>query len=395
MVTRAGRDRYRLLDTLRAYALESLAQLDADETRNRHAAFYVALAEQGEMGIRATGQRDWLDHLRSDINNFRAALDWCLLTGDTTSAGRLAGALAWFWTLNGMLAEAIQHLGQLVASEDMSPSTRAKCLWGYALLSASLGRLATARDTGYQAVDLARSCGDDAGAAYGLNSVAVAEWALGNHDRSLGAHREALDLFDKLEDPWGQAVCNVLKARTLFDLGDRDAVAVAGEGADHARSAGDVHVLGIALTQIAQIAIAEGDAGAQAAAAEALELQESIGYTEGMVSAFHVLGQAHRVAGDVDGARGHHRRALALAVRIGHAAAMCEAVEDLARDESALHPDLANRLLRAARAERERRGLPLRQRDAADLARLEDALGGRPQEPDERAFADVVAELVG
>ena len=46
---------------------------------------------------------------------------------------------------------------------------------------------------------------DDAGAAYGLNAVAVAEWALGN-DRSLDAHREALALLDTLDDPWGQAV---------------------------------------------------------------------------------------------------------------------------------------------------------------------------------------------
>ena len=395
MVARAGRDRYRLLDTLRAYALEALAQLDADDTRKRHATVYVALAEQGEMGIRGAGQHAWLEHLRGDINNFRAALEWCLMTGDTTSAGRLGGALAWFWTLNGMLAEAIQQLEQLVAIEDMSPATRAKCLWGYALLSASLGRLGTARDAGGRAVDLARSCGDDAGAAYGLNAVAVAEWALGNHDRSLDAHREALALLDTLDDPWGQAVCNVLQARTLFDIGDRDAAAVAREGVDHARRAGDAHVLGIALTQIAQIAIADGNTGAKAAAAEALDLQEAIGYTEGMVSALHVLGQAHRIAGDLDAARAHHRRALALAARIGHAAAMCEAIEDLARDESTQHPELANRLLGASRAERERRGLPLRQRDAADLARLEVAFAGSPAEHDERAFADLVAELVG
>ena len=79
------------------------------------------------------------------------------MTGDTTNAGRLGGALAWFWTLNGMLAEAIQQLEQLVAIEDMSPATRAKCLWGRAA-QASLGRLGTAADAGGRAVDLARSC---------------------------------------------------------------------------------------------------------------------------------------------------------------------------------------------------------------------------------------------
>ena len=73
-----------------------------------------------------------------------------LLTGNVDRAARLAGALAWFWTLNGMLTEAIQHLEGLIEVDDVPPASRAKCLWGYALLAASLGRLETARDAGYR-----------------------------------------------------------------------------------------------------------------------------------------------------------------------------------------------------------------------------------------------------
>jgi predicted ATPase/DNA-binding SARP family transcriptional activator len=397
MVARAGPDRYRLLDTLRAYALDVLTDLDADETRDRHADAFVRLAEQGEIEIRGPDQLRWLERFRADINNFRGAIDWCLLTGDSTRAARQAGALAWFWTLNGMLAEAIQHLERLVEVEDLPPQTRAKCLWGYALLAASLGQLETARDAGYRSADLGRSCGDAANAAYGLNAAAVAEWALGNHARSLAAHREAVALLDPLGDPWGLAVCKVLQARTLFDLGDTVASKVADEGVDHARRAGDLHVLGIALTQIAQIAIAEGDMEpAVAAASEALELQERIGYTEGTVSALHVLGQAHRLAGDNDAARVVHRRALTLAARIGHAAAMCEAVEDLARDEATGQPHRASTLLRAARAERVRRRLPLRERDAEELTLLEQAVTAHVEGTvEDREFSDLVAEMAG
>lgn len=255
----------------------------------------------------------------------------------------------------------------------------------------------TARDAGYRAAELGRSCGDVANAAYGLNAAAVAEWALGNHRRSLDAHREAVALLEPLGDPWGLAVCKVLQARTLFDLGDTGASKVANEGVDHARRAGDLHVLGIALTQIAQIAIAEGALGpAVAAADEALELQERIGYTEGTVSALHVLGQAHRLAGDIDAAREVHQRALTLAARIGHAAAMCEAVEDLARDEATARPQRASTLLRAARAERARRRLPLRQRDAEELALLEQSVAAHVEGTVEDCeFSDLVAEIAG
>ena len=128
--------------------------------------------------------------------------------------------------------------------------------------------------------------------------------------------------------------------------------------------------------RLAQHAIADGDpAAAVAAASEALELQEQIGYTEGTVSALHVLGQAHRLGGNLDAARDLHRRALTLASRIGHAAAMCEAMEDLARTE-ATSPAGAGRHAAPRRPHRTgRSGLPLRQRDAEELRALEDEPG--------------------
>jgi predicted ATPase/DNA-binding SARP family transcriptional activator len=397
MVTRAGPDRYRLLDTLRAYALDALAELDADDTRARHAAYFTDLAERGEIAIRGTEQMEWLDHFRSDVNNFRTALEWSLSTGDLDRAARQAGALAWFWTLNGMLTEAIDHLERLAALEDIPPDTRSKCNWGYALLAASLGRLEAARDAGYLAAELGRNCDDPASTAYGLNAAALAEWALGFHDRSLEAHAEAIELLTTIEDQWGLAVCKVLQARTLFDRHDPAASRVAREGAEHAGRSGDLHVLGIALTQIGQLAIADDNpTAAVAAAAEALELQERIGYTEGTVSALHVLGHARRAVGDLDLARGLHRRALTLASRIGHAAAMCEAMEDLARAESTDDPELAGTLLRAARAEREKRGVPLRRRDAEELRDLErSVLSTGSAAAQDRPFSSLLAELTG
>lgn len=395
MVARSGLDRFRLLETLRAYALDVLAELDADDTRTRHASYFTDVAERGEVAIRGSEQLSWLERFRADINNFRAALEWSLSTGDVDRAAREAGALAWFWTLNGMLTEAIDHLERLVEVEDIPPAIRSRCLWGYALLAASLGRLETARDAGYLSADLARRGNDPLETAYGLNAAAVAEWALGQHDLSLKAHAEAIDLLSKIDDQWGLAICKVLQARTLFDQRDPDAQQVAREGVEHARRAGDLHVLGIALTQIAQLAIANDDPStAVTAAGEALDLQEQIGYTEGTVSALHVLGQAQQRVGRTNDARASHRRALALASRIGHAAAMCEALEDLARTEAREQPTLAATLLRVARAERDARGIPLRQRDAEDLVALEKTLPTtNTTRADDRPFTLLIEEL--
>jgi predicted ATPase len=129
MVARAGHDRYRLLDTLRAYALEALGELDADETRDRHADVYVQLAEHGEVEIRGSDQLAWLDQFRSEINNLRAALEWCLLTGDISRAARLAGALAWFWTLNGSYGRTPCSFAPVRPPTSCSRSPNPACGW--------------------------------------------------------------------------------------------------------------------------------------------------------------------------------------------------------------------------------------------------------------------------
>jgi tetratricopeptide (TPR) repeat protein len=246
-------------------------------------------------------------------------------------------------------------------------------------------------------VELAREAGDAAEVAYGLNAVAVSEWALGDHGRSEHAHRQAIALLEQTGDAWGLAVCRVLLARTLFDSGDAEAAHVAEEGVEAARRSGDRHVLGIALTQTAQMAMAEGDhEAALRTANEALALQEAVGYTEGTVSALHVLGQSHRLAGDAEAARDVHVRALRLATRIGHAAATCEAVEDLARVEADDEPAVAGVLLRATREQRDALGLPLRRRDAEELERLDAVLATRQCEPVAgRPLSDLVADLIG
>jgi hypothetical protein len=66
-------------------------------------------------------------------------------------------------------------------------------------------------------------------------------------------------------------------------------------------------------------------------------------------------------------------------------------MEDLARTDAADEPALAATMLAAARAEREARRLPLRQRDAEELRTLEASLDAGPAPG--RSFGSLVAEL--
>lgn len=362
MVTVVGGERYRLLDTLRAYALDMLDELDADATRDRHAACFIHLAEAAERGIQGPDQIGWLTRLRMDLPNHRAVLEWLVSTGDRDGAARLAGALGWFWTLDGMLADACQQIDRVLEFDELSDRPRSKLLWSLALIVASTGELDRARELASEGVELGRRAGDDVQTGSSLNALAVAEWALGDFDGSTASRQEALRLFDAAGEPWGAAVCRVLLARTAIDTGDPAAGTLVAEGLVAARSTGDRHLLGMALEQQSRLALADGDlVTALAAARESMDLHCEIGYTEGTIAARHVIAQVLLEDGRADAALTEHTEALRAAVTIGHGAGMCEAIEGIAAARRAMGDVAeADDLVQFTARERRRRGLPPR-----------------------------------
>jgi predicted ATPase/DNA-binding SARP family transcriptional activator len=398
MVAIEGGDRFRLLDTLRAYAAEMLADLDADDTRRRHAHYYTQLAERSESLVRGAGQGEALARLRTDVPNFRAALEWSLSIGDLDIAARLAGSLAWFWSLDGRLDVADHHLRRAIAIESVPAETRAKVLWGYSLLVAGLGHLDEALEAGEASTALARESGDSAAIGYGLNAAAVAHWALGDLDAAVTAHDEAIERFVAVGDLWGESICRVLRARTAIDRGDADAEERLRAGLDVARRCGDAHVIGVALGLLAHLQADRGERSSAAESAyESLRLQESIGYTEGTIAALHRLARIHLESGDTADAKVELLRSLRLAWKMQHAAAICEALENLAQiafddgDDRA-----AMQLLCVAETERAVRNLPVRPADRPTIEKLQSHLrssiiGGAPET---LAVADTVARLL-
>ena len=400
MVTVVGGERYRLLDTLRAYALDMLEQLDADETRARHAACFVELAELAEHGIRGSDQNLWLTKLRLDLPNHRAVLEWLVSTGDSDGAARLAGALGWFWTLDGMLADACQQLERVLEFTELPGRRRSKVLWSLALIVASTGELERAKELASEGVELGRRAADDVQTGCSLNALAVAEWALGDFDRSTESRQEALRLFDAAGDPWGAALCRVLLARTAIDTRDPAACELVGEGLAAARSTGDRHLIGMALEQQSRLALADDNlVTALAAARESLELHREIGYTEGTIAARHVLAQVLLEDGRADAALIEHTEALRAAVTIGHRAAMCEAIEGIAAVRRVVGDVAgADDLLQFTLRERNRRRLPPRSAECDQRlgAQSVDRLDTDQGAPEPGAVSDdgLIAELL-
>jgi len=98
--------RYRMLETVRAYGLERLAEAgEHDRIRDAFAAYYLDLAETADPRLRGPGQGRWLRELAAEQDNLYAALRWAITRRDAETALRFVRALGWYWMLRGQPGE--------------------------------------------------------------------------------------------------------------------------------------------------------------------------------------------------------------------------------------------------------------------------------------------------
>jgi predicted ATPase/DNA-binding SARP family transcriptional activator len=108
--------RYRMLDTIRAYADAALAGTgESGRFRRAHAAYFLARAEAADRELRGSRQLAQLAWLRGEQDNLRAALRHAIGAADAGTAVRLVAALGWYWTMNGNHAEAAGWLREALA----------------------------------------------------------------------------------------------------------------------------------------------------------------------------------------------------------------------------------------------------------------------------------------
>jgi non-specific serine/threonine protein kinase len=165
---RGAAEWYRLLDPLRAYALEKLHH-SGDELRVRscHRDWYVQLAERFETDWRGPRQRTWFDSLEREEGNIRVALRGCLERGEISEGLRIAGALSRYWDLRSRLAEGRAWLNEFRSVMNLSVPgwTRAKALTAAGYLAMYQGDLSVAEMLLADALGLWRELGNGPGTA--------------------------------------------------------------------------------------------------------------------------------------------------------------------------------------------------------------------------------------
>ena len=309
-----GHPRFRMLETIREFALERLeASGGANDARGRHTAFFLALVEHAEPELTGGEQAAWLDRLERDRENLRQALHWALESTQADLGLRLGSALTRFWLVRGTIGEGRRWLKTALAAGG-TPVWRAKALHRAGDLAWSQGDHAAAGERLEECLALRRALGDRAGVAGALNSLGLVKRGRADYPAARLLHEEALALAREAGDQAEIYLALACLGAVAYQEGDYDTARARYEDAlPVARAAGDQWHTAAALNGLGGVVMMQGDLDeARALHEEALTIRRGLGDRQGSARALFQLASVARRQGDLAVARDLFEQALPL-----------------------------------------------------------------------------------
>jgi predicted ATPase/DNA-binding winged helix-turn-helix (wHTH) protein len=326
--------RFTMLETIREYAVERLADsAEQSDARRAHAAYCLVLAEEGNPELGLADRARWLALCDVEIDNFRSALDWLFQTPDLDWSLRLCVALFRFWDMREHLTEGRARLETVLRlAGDKRSKERAR-------ISHFLGALATAqRDypaAAYfltQSLTLYEELDDQSGVAASLNALAVSARDRGDYSAAQSNFERSLACWRKLPDQLAIARClhnlaNVIKVRGDYSRAQR----ALREATDIFQQVGDRSGAAWSINQQGDIERAQGDmAAARELYQRALSAFREAGDPWGSARSLADLGYIDCERGDHLAAQTAYREALEIFADLGHRRGIARALEGCA-----------------------------------------------------------------
>ena len=206
-----GEPRFTMLETIREYALEQLIiSGEVEQLQRQHAAYFVTLAEAGELALIGPQTGRWWDLLEEEHANIRAALAWSRTEAGRGTGLRLAVALGDFWARRGHLSEGGGWLAWALARDERGESPwlsveayralQAKALGLLGLFAQWQGDLDAAQQRHEESLALYQELGDRAGCADQLSKLGMLFQLRGDDQRAGTLLEESMALSRELGD---------------------------------------------------------------------------------------------------------------------------------------------------------------------------------------------------
>ena len=350
-VSASDEPRFAMLEAIRAFAAEHLETTGhTREVRQAHARFYLNVVAAVTPALHGDGQGAALERLELENDNLRAALRWCLETGEADAVGAVAPGLMHFWWLRGDLDEGLRWMTEVLAEPALAGANRARALLVRGFLTFWRAPVASDVAAFVEAAEFFNAVGDAPKAALAQVPLAVL--------RAAGGDRTTLEDLEESE-------------RVLAESGDQWGALLATNGLCWALNALDAD---------APIAVFEQAVARAAAAGVEAELATALGN----------LGRRYKLRGDFEEARLRLVEALRIVRRLRSktgGAYYASALADLAAHKGEL--ELAVRLFAAAAASGLASAATFARERERTVAAARQSLGDREVEALERAGAEL------
>jgi predicted ATPase/class 3 adenylate cyclase len=320
---RKGSTRYRLLETVREYASERLAEASQELLAAQHLAYFLSLAVQREPDFRGPKQQEWVAQLDLDSDNCRAALRWSLTEGRDVQSGLHLAASIWrYWYMRGYLREGLGWLSEAETSRaaDLPAEVRAKALNGAGVMAWVKGDLPLAQRMHERALEMNRQVGDRRATAISLNNLGLVRFDYADFEGAASLYGQAVVIMRELGDLYGVASILNAQGNAAFYLGQlEEACALMEESIEIKKQIGDRHGIAMSLTNLS---LAVRELGrlepARSLLMEANAIYDEMDDRSGFLACLEAVGYLAIDDGEFDKATENFLRCLNIAVEDGN-----------------------------------------------------------------------------
>jgi predicted ATPase/tRNA A-37 threonylcarbamoyl transferase component Bud32 len=368
-----GEPRFVMLETIREYAREKMAESGEELlARRSHAAYCLVLAEESAGEETEENQIEWLDRLEIESQNSRAALGWLIESDNAEWGLRLGVALFRFWERREHLTEARVWLGKLLKLKSaMAPTNlRLRALFSAGVLAAEQRDHIDSVALITESLEIARQLQDTRGVAVSLNALAVGYRECGDLPAACALFAESLLHWRELQDsPAVARGLSNLAAIANLQHDHQHALALYEESLSIFRELHDRTGVAWALNYQGDVARDQGDsASARSLYQQSLAEFRELGDRWGIAGSLADLGNLAREQRDYLTADSLYRESLGLFRDLEHKRGIARLLESFACSAAMQsEPERGLRLAGAAAALRQSIGAPLTADDQSKL----------------------------
>jgi predicted ATPase/DNA-binding winged helix-turn-helix (wHTH) protein len=274
-------ERYRLLETVREYALEQLRESGEERAiRDRHLAFFMDFASKARPELIGPQQAAWLARLDDERENLLSAHAWCDHAANGDELGlRLVSMTKQYWFRRGLLGLAHGAMAEALARAPARSRSRCRALFDAGQVGYFMGLYGEARERLEESIAIGRELGDRAVTAWALQPLGMACLGLADLAGARQHLEEALVRARELEDP--RQIAAAVNARAQLHRVERDldaAEPLFEHVIDLARELEDRESIAIGLLNLAMTSIERGrDERAAELLREALAIVDATG----------------------------------------------------------------------------------------------------------------------